>query len=88
MRLGGSSVLPDGSGAVRPTVNGTLDLNGYSPTLPGLAGSGTVTNSGSGLATLSVGNTNLSMHFLRRDPERLGATGLDQNGDGHTNHHR
>ena len=45
LRLGGSSVLPDGSGAVAATVNGTLDLNGYSPTLPGLSGSGTVTTS-------------------------------------------
>ena len=45
LRLGGSSVLPDGSGAVAVTVNGTLDLNGYSPTLPGLSGSGTITTS-------------------------------------------
>ena len=63
LRLGGSSVLPDGSGAVAVTVNGTLDLDGYSPTLPGLSGSGTVTTSVAGLATLSVGNTNLSSTF-------------------------
>jgi autotransporter-associated beta strand protein len=52
LRLGGSSVLPDGSGAVAVTDNGTLDLDGYSPTLAGLSGSGTVTTSVSGLATL------------------------------------
>ena len=72
LRLGGSSVLPDGSGAVAVTVNGTLDLNGYSPTLPGLSGSGTITTSVAGLATLSVGNTNLSCTF----------GGVIQNGSG------
>ena len=51
IRLGGGSVLPDGSGAGIVTVNGTLDLDGYSPTLPGLSGSGTVTSSVAGRST-------------------------------------
>ena len=82
LRLGGSSVLPDGSSAVAATVNGTLDLNGYSPTLPGLSGSGTVTTSVSGLATLSVGNTNLSSTFSGVIQDGSGQLALTKAGTG------
>ena len=77
LRLGGSSVLPDGSGAVAVTVNGTLDLNGYSPTLPGLSGSGTITTSVCRAGHVERGQHQPVMHFRRRDPERLGPTGPD-----------
>ena len=86
LRLGGSSVLPDGSGAAAVTVNGTLDLDGYSPTLPGVAGSGTITTSVSGLATLSVGNTNLSNTFSGVIQDGSGQLALTKTGTGYANH--
>jgi autotransporter-associated beta strand protein len=52
--------------------NGTLDLNGFSPTIGGLGGNGTVTSSVAGTSTLSVGNNNLASTFA----------GVIQNGSG------
>ena len=63
LQLGGSSGLPNGMMAGTVTVNGTLDLNGYSPTLGGLAGSGTVTSTAAGSITLSAGNNDQSSTF-------------------------
>ena len=63
LRLGGAGVLPDAAGDGTVTVNGTLDLNGYSPTLAGLAGSGTVTSSATGSITLSAGGNNQPSTF-------------------------
>ena len=64
LQLGASNVLPDGVGYGNVAVNspGTLDLNGFSDTLGGLAGSGTV-DSTSGNVTLTVGNNNASSTF-------------------------
>ena len=45
-----------------PTVYGTLDLNGYSPTIGDLEGGGAVTNT-SGASTLSVGGGNATGTF-------------------------
>ncbi|HQU41360.1 MAG TPA: autotransporter-associated beta strand repeat-containing protein, partial [Pirellulales bacterium] len=60
---GDANVLPNGVGTGTVVVNGTLDLNGYSPTLGGLSGSGTVTSSAAGTGTLSVGNNNQASTF-------------------------
>jgi autotransporter-associated beta strand protein len=58
-----SNVLSNGSGTGTVTVNGTLDLNGYSITISALAGSGVVTNSISGTSTLGVGSSNTTTTF-------------------------
>ena len=57
LRLGGAGVLPNAASDSTVTVNGTLDLNGYSPTLAGLAGSGTVTSDAAGSITLTRATT-------------------------------
>jgi len=56
LRAGSSDpdVLPNGAGSGTVTVNGTLDLNGYSPSVGALAGNGTVTSGVSGTATLTL----------------------------------
>ncbi|MDY0167752.1 MAG: tandem-95 repeat protein [Thermoguttaceae bacterium] len=45
---GDANVLPNGSGTAALVVNGTLDVNGYSPAVSGLNGSGVVTSTGVG----------------------------------------
>ena len=45
------------------TVDGTLDLSGFDETIGSLTGTGTVTNNGSNLAILTVGNDNSSTSF-------------------------
>ncbi|MEY4243070.1 MAG: hypothetical protein RLZZ245_655 [Verrucomicrobiota bacterium] len=44
LRLGAANVIPDGSGKGDVAVTGTLDLNGFSETINGLTGGGTVDN--------------------------------------------
>ena len=56
LSLGSSDVLPDGAGTGNLTVNGILDLNGFSETINGLSGSGLVDNSAAATtSTLAVG---------------------------------
>ena len=56
LKVGGPSAIPGGPGNGNVVVNGTLNLNGNSPTINGLSGSGTVDNfSGTGTYTLTVG---------------------------------
>ena len=72
--MGGSDqkILPDGTdGTGALTVDGTLDLNGYSPTIGDLEGNGVVTNT-SGASTLSVGGGDATGTF----------SGVIQNGSG------
>jgi autotransporter-associated beta strand protein len=55
LRLGAANVIPDGSGKGDVAVTGTLDLNGFSETINGLTGAGTVNNTAvSTPATLTV----------------------------------
>ena len=82
LQLGGGSVLPDGSGAGIVSVNGTLDLDGYSPTLPGLSGSGTVTSSVAGAVALTLGNTNQSSTFSGVVQDGSGELALTKVGTG------
>lgn len=44
LRMAANNVIPDGSNKGSVTVSGTLDLNGFSETVNGLGGSGTVDN--------------------------------------------
>ena len=56
LKLGSSNKLPDGAGAGNVAINGTLDLNGYSDTVNGLTGSGSVDNTAATTtSTLTVG---------------------------------
>ncbi len=77
LQLGAAGVIPNGSGYGNVTINGgtgylgELDLNGYSQTINGLSGSGTVESS-SGSPILTVGNNNATSAF----------SGVIENGSG------
>lgn len=58
LKLGSAGALPNGD----VTVGGTLDLNGNSPTVKALNGSGTITATG-GASTLTVGDGDASATF-------------------------
>ena len=62
VRLGLAGVIPDAGGTVTVGTNTTLDLNGVSETIGGLAGTGTV-NSSSGTGVLAVGGNNSNSTF-------------------------
>ena len=55
LQVCGAGAIPSGPGYGNIEVDGTLDLNGYSVTLNGLSGSGTVMSSASAASTLTVG---------------------------------
>ncbi|TVS20446.1 MAG: hypothetical protein EA424_03935, partial [Planctomycetaceae bacterium] len=67
-KLSSAGALPDR----RLVVNGQLDLNGHSPSIGGLDGSGTVTSSAAGDVILTVGTNNQGGNF----------SGVIQDGDG------
>ena len=58
LRLGASNVIADGAGKGNVSVasGATFDLSGFSETINGLSGAGTVDNSGDFAATLTVGS--------------------------------
>jgi aromatic-L-amino-acid decarboxylase len=66
LKLGASGVIPNGSGIgnvfISGAYNGILDLAGFTQTINGLSGDGTVDNS-AGNGSLSVGNNNQSSTF-------------------------
>lgn len=56
LKLGSSDVLPDGAGTGNLTVDGILDLNGFSDTINALGGNGMVDNTAAAAtSTLTVG---------------------------------
>jgi autotransporter-associated beta strand protein len=63
LSAGAVNVLPTGAGAGNLTVNGGLDLNGFSQSINGLSGSGVIDNAAVGPATLTLGNNNTSCSF-------------------------
>ncbi|MGD1017975.1 MAG: autotransporter-associated beta strand repeat-containing protein [Verrucomicrobiia bacterium] len=82
LKLGASNVIPDGAGAGNVTDNGTLDMGGFSDTINGLSGNGTVDNSGVGASTLTVGNNNTSSSFSGVVQNTGGALSLTKTGTG------
>jgi len=66
LQLGASNVIPNGvgNGDVSVAADCTLDLNGYSDSLNGLSGAGTVDNTAaSTMSTLSVGGNDVTSSF-------------------------
>ena len=63
LRLGASGVIPSGAGTGNVTVNGNLNLNGFSETINGLNGSGTVTSDVAGTPTLTLGGGDAGGNF-------------------------
>jgi fibronectin-binding autotransporter adhesin len=82
LKLGASNVIPDGASAGNVTDNGTLDLAGFSDTINGLSGSGTVDNSGGGTPMLTVGNNNATSVFAGTIQNTSGTLALTKTGTG------
>jgi autotransporter-associated beta strand protein len=58
LKLGSTTAIPSGAGkgSVSIDTNGTVDLAGFSETLNGLSGYGSVSNSGTAVSTLTIGS--------------------------------
>jgi len=80
LQLGNVAAIPSGvsAGNVSVAAGATLDLNGFSTSVNGLSGSGTVTNSGAAV-TLSMGLNNYSTNF---SGAIVGAVSLIKTGTG------
>lgn len=63
LRLGAADVIPDGAGKGNVLVDGVLSLNGFTDTINGLDGAGTVSTTNT---KLTVGNNNTSGLFTGR----------------------
>ena len=83
LQYGALSAIPSGAGYGNVTDNGTLDLAGFSPTINGLSGSGTIDNSsGAGVYTLTVGANNQTSAFSGVIQNSSGIRCLDEDGHG------
>jgi autotransporter-associated beta strand protein len=82
LKLAAADRLPDGTGKGNLTVDGTLDLNGFSETINGLSGFGTVDTVSVGTPVLTVGNANASSTFDGVIQNTAGALALAKTGTG------
>ena len=82
LKLGASNVIPDGAGKGNVTDNGTLDMAGFSDTINGLSGNGTVDNSTGTGNTLTVGNNNATSVFSGTIQDTSGSLALTKTGTG------
>ncbi len=80
--LGAATAIPGGAGKGNITINGSVDLGGFSPTFNNLAGSGMVDNASAGGATvLNLFNSGTST-FSGAVQNTTGSLELDKNGSG------
>jgi autotransporter-associated beta strand protein len=82
LKLGAANIIPNGAGKTGVTVNGTFDVNGFSETINGLAGSGVVDNTGAAAATLTIGGNNASSTFNGILSNSVGTLNLAKVGTG------
>ncbi|MFW6254191.1 MAG: autotransporter-associated beta strand repeat-containing protein [Chitinivibrionales bacterium] len=82
LRLGADNILPHGSGYGNVTITDKLDLNGYSDTVNGLGGNGTITSSAEGDAVLTVGANDAEFVFDGLIEDGIGRVLLVKDGDG------
>ena len=83
LRLGADDVISDGVGKGNVSVTGTLDLNGFSDTINGLSGAGTVDNvAGGGASTLTAGNNDVTSTFSGAIQNASGVVALTKIGTG------
>ncbi|MCX6878880.1 MAG: autotransporter-associated beta strand repeat-containing protein [Verrucomicrobia bacterium] len=82
VRLGTGTALPSGLGKGNVAVTGTLDLYGYSLSINGLSGAGTVTSGAAGVMTLSAGGNNQTSTFSGMIQDGSGTLGLTKTGTG------
>ncbi len=82
LKQAGGNEITDVAGAGNVTDNGTLDMGGFSDTIDGLSGNGTVDNSGGGTPTLTVGSGNASSTFSGVVQNTTGTLALTKTGTG------
>ncbi len=82
VRIGNATAIPSGAGKGNVTVNSTLNLNDTSITLNGLIGAGSVTNSGIGTPTLTLGGDNATASFGGVIGNGTGTTNVTKTGTG------
>jgi autotransporter-associated beta strand protein len=84
IRLGSGTAIPDGSGKGNlVTSNGLVDLNGYSETVNGLTGTGTIENQlAATTSTLTLGNNNTTSSFGGLIRNGTGIVALTKTGSG------
>ncbi len=79
---GGEQNAFSANSSVTVNANATLDLGGFAQTIGSLAGSGTVTNSGSGNVMLTAGGNNASTTFSGTINNGNGTVALTKTGTG------
>ncbi len=82
LKLAASGVIPDGAGKGNVIVNGTLDLAGFSETINGLSGGGTVDSSVAGAITFTVGSNDQTTAFAGTIQDTVGTITLEKTGSG------
>jgi autotransporter-associated beta strand protein len=85
LKLGADEVIPDsvdGAGTGNLVLNGTLDLNGFSESVNGLSGTGTVDSLVSGSPVFAVGGNNASGTFGGVIKNTAGELALAKSGSG------
>jgi phospholipase C len=82
LALASPGALPGGPGYGRLTVNGTLDVGGFSPTVNNLSGSGTVDNATAGGSPILTENSAVNSTFAGIIQNTSGSLGLTVTGAG------
>jgi autotransporter-associated beta strand protein len=82
LQLGANDVIPNGSGYGNISLSGTLDMHGFSDTINGLSGAGTVNNTAGGSPTLTVGGNDQSSTFSGTITNTAGTLALAKTGAG------
>jgi fibronectin-binding autotransporter adhesin len=83
LALGSANVsIPTGAGNGNVQVDGTLDVNGRSPTINGLTGSGYILNNGATGQAISVGNNDQTSTFAGIVRDGTGTLALTKVGTG------
>ncbi len=81
LKLGASGVIPDGVGKGNVSVASTLDIAGFTETINGLSGAGTIDNT-TGNGALTVGNNDQTSSFTGLIKNTAGTLSLTKMGSG------
>ena len=82
LSLASAAAISGGTGKGNVLVEGTLDVNGFSPGINGLSGNGSVLNNGATGKTIYVGNNNATSTFNGTILDGTGSLALTKNGTG------
>lgn len=82
LKLGAAELVPDGSGVGNLTVDGVLELNGFSESVNGLSGSGTIDSNVDAAITLTVGGNDAGGTFSGVIQNTAGTLSFEKIGSG------